>query len=358
MIRRASFALLGAALAFSGCGSHGAATSPNDSGAVDSGRADAGSVVAVKVMVVNMDVLESAPFTNGLALSREVAVRGLPPHSYVHCNSDDVCEILLGMGYANAASSISALLHAGALDLSHAYFIVAGVAGVDPTQGTIGSAAWARYVVDIGLSHEIDAREMPGGWPYGYFGLGASSPSAPPATRAGTEVYQLNENLVQQAYSLSKGAKLTDDPQAIAYRASYPSAPANQPPSVLQCDTTSSDTWFGGAALTQRARDWTKLMTGGKGVFCMSAQEDNATLTALSRGAATGKVDMNRVAVLRSASDFTAPYPGQSDSAGLLNYLSQGGLGSSGENLYVAAKPLIDAIVGDWSLWEGGAPAP
>jgi purine nucleoside permease len=354
---RASLVLLGALSAL-GCGSHGSGASSADSGAVDPARADAGSVVAVKVMVVNMDVLEAGPFTSGLALSKEVAVKGLPSHSYVHCNSDDVCEILLGMGYANAAASIAALLHAGALDLTHAYFIIAGVAGVDPMQGTIGSAAWARYVVDIGLAHEIDAREIPSGWPYGYFGLGASSPTGLPATRAGTEVYQLNENLLQQAYVLSKGVKLTDDMQAIAYRASYPSAPANQPPTVLQCDTTSADTWFGGTALTQRARDWTKLMTGGKGVFCMSAQEDNATLTALQRGASTGKVDMSRVAVLRSASDFTAPYPGQSDSQSLLNYLSQGGLGSSGANLYAAARPLIDAIVGHWSLWEGGAPAP
>ena len=67
-------------------------------------------------------------------------------------------------------------------------------------------------------------------------------------------------------------------------------------------------------------------MTGGKGVFCMSAQEDNATLTALHRGAAMGKVDVNRVAVLRSGSDYSVPYPGQSDSDCLVNNLQQGGL--------------------------------
>jgi purine nucleoside permease len=43
-------------------------------------------------------------------------------------------------------------------DLSHAYWLVAGIAGVDPHQATIGSAVWAHYLVDGDLAHEIDAR--------------------------------------------------------------------------------------------------------------------------------------------------------------------------------------------------------
>jgi purine nucleoside permease len=349
------------ALAASACSSQGDATPPAlDAGPGDSNHRDAGahSVVAPKVIVVNMDILEAGPFTSGLGMTEKVPVRGLPSPSFVNCNADDVCEVLIGMGYANAASSIAALVHTKNLDLTRTYFIIAGIAGIDPQQGTVGSAAWSRYVVDIGLAHEIDAREMPSGWAYGYFGLGATSPSGAPTMTAGTELYQLNESLLQQAYRLSKDLKLTDDPQAKAYRAHYSSAPASEPPKVLLCDVTSSDTWFAGAALTQRTRDRTKLLTGGKGVACMSAQEDNATLTALHRGARAGRIDANRVAVLRTASDFCEPYPGQSDSQSLLTYLSQGGLGSSSANLYVAAKPLIDAIVQDWSHWKGGPPAP
>ena len=38
----------------------------------------------------------------------------------------------------------------------------AGIAGINPERGTIGSVAWARYLVDYGISWEIDAREIPG----------------------------------------------------------------------------------------------------------------------------------------------------------------------------------------------------
>ena len=41
-------------------------------------------------------------------------------------------------------------------------------------------------------------------------------------------------------------------------------------------------------------------------------QEDNATYNALARAAAAGKVDLKRLAVLRTASNFDRPYPGQS----------------------------------------------
>ena len=37
-------------------------------------------------------------------------------------------------------------------DLSHAYWVVAGIAGVDPADASIGSAAWAEYLVDGDLA--------------------------------------------------------------------------------------------------------------------------------------------------------------------------------------------------------------
>jgi purine nucleoside permease len=97
-------------------------------------------------------------------------------------------------------------------------------------------------------------------------------------------------------------------------------------------------------------------MTHGAGTFCTSAQEDNATLEVLTRGAAAGVVDMHRVAVLRSASDFAAPYPGQTDSACLLGSLTSGALTISSNNLAHAAQPVIQAIVSGWSQWATGVP--
>ncbi|MBU3537168.1 purine nucleoside permease, partial [Alkalihalobacillus clausii] len=88
----------------------------------------------------------------------------------------------------------------------------------------------------------------------------------------------------------------------------------NQPPTVLQCDTLAGDTWFSGTALGQRASEWTRILTDGKGVYCTTQQEDNATYEALKRGASLKLVDLNRVAVLRAGSDFDRPYAGQTSS--------------------------------------------
>ena len=80
------------------------------------------------------------------------------------------------MGFAKAASSVSAVVLGNRFDLSRTYFLVAGIAGVDPTDGTLGSADWARYVIDGGLHHEIDPRQIPSGWKAGVVPLGAAEP--------------------------------------------------------------------------------------------------------------------------------------------------------------------------------------
>ena len=352
-------------LALAGCSQHGGGGGPDaaadapaeDAALPDAAGPDAGGPRAPKVMVINMFLNEGVSFILGLGLTEEIPIPGLARSTpAVHCNADDVCQLTTGMGYANAAASVTALLHRGGLDLTRAYFIIAGIGGVDPTQGTLGTAAWARYVVDYGRSNEIDAREMPAGWAYGYFGLGAATPADPPTEDPESVVFQLNEDLLQAAYALTKDAVLDDSAAAAASRARYAYAPANQPPTVVQCDITSSDTWIAGTALIQRARDWTSLVTGGRGVACMSAQEDNATLEVLRRAAAAGLIDFGRVAALRAGSDFAQPSEGETDADQLVTSLRAGGLGLSLNNITRATVPLIQTIVRDWSSWREGVP--
>jgi purine nucleoside permease len=313
--------------------------------------------MTVKVMIINMFGPEGQPFIDKLKLTEEITVPGLSPdYPTVHCNGDGVCNIITGMGHANAAASISALLYSGMFDLRRTYFMVAGIAGIDPTQGTLGSAAWAKWLIDYGIAWEIDAREMPDGWKYGYFGIRAKDPDEKPSLDYHTEVFELNDALVQQALDLSKDVMLEDSADAMVFRANYNFAPANQPPAVVQCDTAAGDTWFYGTALGQRARDWTKLLTDGEATYCTTQQEDNATYEVLKRGAAAGLVDVNRVAVLRTGSDFDRPYDGQSSSDGLVNYAMQGGFVPATTNLYNAGQPLIEAIIKDWSRWQNGVP--
>lgn len=310
----------------------------------------------VKVLIISMFVAEAEPWVARLGLTQAITVPGLSAtYPQVRCNTDDVCQVTTDMGKANASATISALVYSGQFDLSQTYFLVAGIAGVDPQQGTTGTAAWSRYLVDWDLSWEIDARERPAGWDTGFLGINTKAPGQKPPLDYGSEVFQLNEALLQKALALSANVTLTDSPQAQSYRSLYASAPANQPPVVTQCDSMAGNTWWHGDLLGQRARAWHKLLTDNKGTYCMTQQEDNATYKALQRGASAGLLDLQRVAVLRTASNFDRPHPGQTPAESLK--ANSGGFGPSTANLVVAGLPLVNDIVSKWATWKNGVPA-
>jgi purine nucleoside permease len=308
---------------------------------------------APKVMIVTMFSPEGQVWLDRLGPWHDIKVPGLSPdYPSVHCNPGQVCVITTGMGHANAAASMMALLFSRAFDLSHTYFLIAGIAGINPEQGTVGSVAWAHYLVDFGIQWELDAREIPATWHSGYLGINAKGPGDKPPMDYRTEVFELDASLLQKAFDLSRDVQLSDDPQAQAARAHFTSAPANQPPSVLRCDTVASDTWFSGTKLGERASEWTRLLTDGRGVYCTTQQEDNATFEALKRGANARLVDLARVAVLRAGSDFDRPYGGQSSTDNLLGYTEQGGFGIALTNLYRAGYPLVKEITTNWRAWR------
>ena len=310
----------------------------------------------LKLVIISMFEPEAAPWIEPLQLKQEIKVPGLlPALPAVRCNSDDVCLLTTGMGHANVAASLMAVVMSRQFDLRKTYFLIAGIAGIDPRRGTTGSAAWARYLVDFGIAHEIDPREMPKGWRAGYFGIFTKGPGQKPKLDYYTEVFQLDEALLQKALALSRSAKLEDSAAAMKYRKRYPYAPANQAPRVIQCDTAAGDTWWHGHILGQVARDWTKTLTDGKGVYCTTQQEDNATMGVIVRAAAAGLADSKRVAVLRTGANFDRPAPDQSAYASI--HAESGGFPLSTANLLHAGKPLVDDIVRRWELWQAGVPA-
>lgn len=318
----------------------------------------AGAAIAPKLVIVTMFAPEARLWLERLGPWRATRVPGLAAdYPEVKCNRQQVCVMTTGMGHSNAAASTMALAFSPAFDLRHSYFLVAGIAGINPEHGTVGSVAWARYLVDFGLQWEIDAREIPPDWPVGLLGINTKHPGEKPPPDYRTEVFQLDERLLQKALALSRGVPLADAPEAQAARAGFAAAPANQPPTVLQCDTVAGDTWFSGRHLGERASEWTRLLTDGKGAYCTTQQEDNATYEALKRGAAAGRLSLQRVAVLRAGSDFDRPHPGQTAADNLLGYAAQGGFDISLENLYRAGLPLVQAITGAWPAWRAGVPA-
>lgn len=312
----------------------------------------------VKVMIISMFPPERDVWFKYLQGPwQKIIVPGLSAEfPAVVCNMDEICLITTGMGHANAAASMMALTFSPSFDLQDTYFLVAGISGIDPRRGTLGTAAWAKYIVDFSIQWEIDGRQLPAGWKTGYLGVVTNGPDEKPGLIYGTEVFKLNSQLSDTAVALSRKVTLADSPQAQAARAKYDYSPANQSPTITQCDSLSGDTWWSGSPIDERARKWMSLMTDGQGIYCTTQQEDNATYEALRRAAKAGRVDLARVAMLRTGGNFNTPYDGESNAENLMNFEAKGGFPIAVENLYRAANPLIRDIVNHWNEWHQGIP--
>ncbi len=230
--------------------------------------------------------------------------------------SHTVLGMVSGTTLVNATASMMALGLDPRFDLTHAYVLINGIAGVDPHVASIGSAAWANFVIN-GVAREIDPREAPADWPYGIFPVGSHSPN--PATLTGTTWFQsnsypLNRQLTAWAYAQTKDLNLGDDPTVAAFRGGFAGSPADlnaaRPPFVLLGDSFASDSYWHGSIMTQFARDWVRLHTGGQGVFAMTDMEDSGLMSALGRLAAMHRVDPRRTLVLRTGSNYSMQRPG------------------------------------------------
>lgn len=114
------------------------------------------------------------------------------------------------------------------------YFLIAGIGGVNPKVGTLGSVVLAKYVIQIDLQYEIDHSQTPSDWASGYIPQGATSPLQPPTSNYGTEVFALDQALQNQAYEWAKDVELLDAPEVREYCQSFRSVSdvATQSPMV------------------------------------------------------------------------------------------------------------------------------
>jgi len=281
--------------------------------------APAAKPIEVKVVVVTMfergEDTGDAPGEYQLWVEREHLDRVIPmPAGYHHVrmNGDGVLGMLTGVGTARAAASVMALGLDPRFDFSKAYWIVAGIGGGDPADVSIGSAVWADRVIDSDLAYEIDAREIPKDWPTGYVPLNRATPYEQPA-RSGLdgEMYALNPQLVGWAFQLTKDTPLADSDTMRTSRARYTGFPnAMKTPFVARGDAMSGSTFWHGALMDEWANAWVAYFTGGKGNFMVSGMEDTGTMQALTFLSQAGRVDIHRVLVLRTVSNYVREAPG------------------------------------------------
>jgi len=276
---------------------------------------------------------------------------------------DQVLGIVTGVGKARAAASIMALGLDPRFDLRKAYWILAGIGGIDPERASVGSAAWASHVVDGDLAYEIDAREMPAQWPTGIVAYDRSTPyerPAPPAeTDSGIVDFDLNAGLAAWAFALTRGIVLADDDTLRRARALYTDqANAQRPPFVLLGDTLAADRFWIGARMTDWADQWVLYWTRGEGRFTTSAEEDSAYLQALTFLARAGRAELARVLDLRTGSDFTMPPTGGS-AADLLKSEAVGNYAAYDaaiENAYLVGSPVVRELARHWARYGRTVP--
>jgi purine nucleoside permease len=321
--------------------------------------------IPIKVVVVTMfergEDTGDTPGEFQLWVEREHLDQVIPlaaGYHHVRLNKDGVLGLLTGVGTAKAAASVMALGTDPRFDLSKAYWVVAGIGGGDPADVSLGSAVWADHVVDGDIAYEVDARDIPPDWPTGHVPLRKSRPYEQPVrSELEGESYTLNPALVGWAVRLTKDIGLADTAAIRTARARFAGFPnAQKPPFVTRGDTMSGSTFWHGTRMDAWANAWVKYFTGGN--YMISAMEDTGTMQALTFLSNAGRVDLRRVLVLRTVSNYDREAPGSTAAESLKGLVT----GS-----YSAYLPALEAAqtVGDkvvrylvehWGECEGNIP--
>ncbi|KAB5550014.1 purine nucleoside permease [Coniochaeta sp. 2T2.1] len=323
-------------------------------------RQDNGKI-APKFFIISMFFPEASIWerrlpSSGLGdlLAVNISVPGLSMiYPHVHCVADhSICQVTTGEAEINAAATIMALVLSDKFDLTTTYFMVAGIAGVSPKEGALGSVALTRYAVQVALQYEFDMRELPDNFTTGYLPYGTYSPESYPTVLYGTEVFELNAALRDLAFDYASKANLATSLDGQAYGEKYAAqgplyATATKGPSVVKCDTATSDVYYSGTLLSEAFENTTRVWTNGSGVYCMTAQEDNATLEVLLRLAIEGLVDFARIIILRAGSDFDRPPPDVS-AFEHLRVLDQNGFVIAIDNIYNAGVEIVKGVLHNW----------
>ena len=277
----------------------------------------------------------------------------------VRMNGDGEMAVLTGQGTAHAAATIMALGLDPRFDLSHAYWIVAGIAGATPERASLGSAVWARWVVDGDLGYEIDARETPPEWTTGYLPLRKSKPFEEPAAALPGQVYELNKGLAEWAYNLTRATPLADSDHLKEIRGGFDGVAAQRPPFVTMGDEVSSSRYWHGKMFDAWATEWMRYFTNGQGDFATTAMEDTGTLQSLEYLAKAGRVDAKRVLVLRTVSNYDRQPRGMSAAESLANQRigAYSGYLPSLEAAYTVGHTVVNELITHWPQYESKIPS-
>jgi purine nucleoside permease len=107
------------------------------------------------------------------------------------------------------------------------------------------------------------------------------------------------------------------------------------------------------------ASKWMDYYSSGKGKYATTAMEDTGTLQSLEYLAKAGKVDWQRILVLRTVSNFDRQPKGM-DAATSLSNQRVGAYGAylpSLEAAYTVGHVVVSKLIGEWSVYRDAVPS-
>lgn len=290
-------------------------------------------------------------------LTNTVAVPGLS-HPLVHDGRG-----VWGMVSGTTVRSGLNLLTVGLdprFDFRRTYWLINGIAGVDPEDASVASAAWARHVIDGDIAYEVDSREAPADWPYGVVPIGGKRPNEKPSGADWAPkpmVWTLNPGLVDWAFQLTRTVEIPENEPMKKLRATFTRFPnARKPPFVLLGDSLASCRYWHGATLNRWANDWSRLHGGLGANYVMTNMEDHGLAAALVRLQELGRADFQRVLVLRTGSNYSMP-PGDQGVAESMTAEYEGMIPAL-EAAHRVGSPVVHALVRDWERYALQPPHP
>ncbi len=284
-------------------------------------------------------------------LDRVIAVPGMSRPVRANAAGTEIA-VAVGPGNINPAVNLMALGADPRFDLRESHWLLNGIAGISPRDGTIGDAVWTDFVINGDLAKEIDPREKPAAWPDGFVSLDGVSPSDPKgganweddvrrwsgtnarANRRGN-VIRLNADLLRWAYELTKNAKLQETAPMRALRLSYKgfAGTANGPRVTVGANLATEIFWHG-KLMDEWAHRWVVYETDGVAHLGTTAMNDTGALLALHALTLQGRADWNRAVLLRTASNFDMQAPGMTAAQSLASEKHGG---------YTAYLPALEA---------------
>lgn len=295
-------------------------------------------------------------------LYRVILVPGMTHAVHANAAGTEIA-VTIGPGNIKPGINLMALAADPRFDLRQAHWLINGIAGISPADGTIGSAVWADFVINGDLAKEIDPREIPSGWSDGFVSLDGTTPSDSPssgweedprrwpsngahANRRGN-VIRMDPALLAWAYSLTRDIRLPEDAPMRALRLRYSGQAAlTHPPHVQTGANLATEIFWHGPRMDAWAHRWVAFETGGIARLGTTAMNDSGTMLALQALTLQGKADWNRALLLRTASNFDVPPPGAT---------SAENLESEKHGAYTAYVPALEAaytvghrVVAEW----------